>query len=469
MESSVASAYYPQCERSELRSSFFLLFFLLIEFFLLTVFGKNILVSFGITFLLPILLLAVLSFKITSAILVILLFIPLGISYFPISLVFAPCLLLSVSINKVIKADDLKLPILTPLLIFITSVLPSFYNSSKIEYSILKFYNIVAFIIVIYAISLYITNYKHIRHLWFVYLFMVIINSLDLIVYALNTGRRYFGFAGIEFVDYSALTFVVVSVMLFFQKMNKRRFQYVFPLMIIGSALLLTQTRNTWLSALITLIIVIGLVIIRPELVFLSRRRVVFRILTMILFIGICVTLVLYVNPKVETRVTSIIDKKAAQFDEWGNTQNSLITRALIWSVAYNAFMEHPIIGIGLYSFPHTSSEYSNLPKFLYKKYVEGLSPHQTHVALLTETGIVGFIGFMILIVSIVRIAYKNMQNARDPESRFFSIMSMTALIYAIVSMFFTDAWLWGNCMGLFAIIVGTVLSNKKIIDTNEK
>jgi O-antigen ligase len=99
----------------------------------------------------------------------------------------------------------------------------------------------------------------------------------------------------------------------------------------------------------------------------------------------------------------------------------------------------------------------------LYQRYVKGVSPHQTFIAVLTETGIVGAIGFGVFLVALLRLTFGGVRMARDRPAKARGLFVATAVLYCIVSMFFTDAWLWGQGIVLLGIVTGVMLAHRKM------
>jgi O-antigen ligase len=169
------------------------------------------------------------------------------------------------------------------------------------------------------------------------------------------------------------------------------------------------------------------------------------------------------VNPKIEQRVSSLEEGGSVEFDPNLAQKNSLITRMLIWDTALRAFSEHPIVGVGAYGFMYVSRQYARMPWFLYEKFVSGMSPHQTHFAALVETGIVGWLGFLVFLVAIVRYPIRVLRQVRGERARHYALVGAVAVVYCVISMFFTDAWLWGQGIVLLGLILGLVTANAKL------
>jgi O-antigen ligase len=353
-------------------------------------------------------------------------------------------------------------PMTIPILFYGLCIIPSFLNAIRPLVSFVMLFNVAAFLIVMYSIVVGIRSHNDIAKICLLYIALTLLNSLDVLRLAWLGENRPTGFAGIMFVDYSALG-VCLSITLAIISKGQRRIIFFIISFVITVALILTQTRNTWLSAGITLCFLVGYLLIHPEFIGFSRKRLLTLSLgVMIIMIGV-VTLTFVFNPKIEKRATELTKSTESGVDQWGTATNSLISRLFIWDTALNAFRSHPIAGIGVYAFPYSSRQYYRLPKILYKKYVENLSPHQTHIAVLTETGIIGFFGFIFFIIAALKSAFRAVLGIEDERGRHYALVGLVGVVYCVVSMFFTDAWLWGQGIVLLGLIVGIMLANNKI------
>jgi len=80
---------------------------------------------------------------------------------------------------------------------------------------------------------------------------------------------------------------------------------------------------------------------------------------------------------------------------------NSVLWRFGLWIYALRKFPQKPIFGSGQDTFIH------------YVAYGEGYAAHHTWIGLLIETGIVGVLGFLILMITVGRALKKKRQEAR--------------------------------------------------------
>ncbi|MGD1045869.1 MAG: O-antigen ligase family protein [Bacteroidota bacterium] len=405
-------------------------------------------------------LIAIVNFRIAAIAIIIMLF----VDYRNIAAVtFSVILGISFLIKyKGIEWKRYIYPLSTTILIAGISIIPSFLNAAQPFTSMRRCYNLLAFLVVLYSIAAGTKSLKEVRILAFAFLFCAIVNSFDIFLQSWTGVKRAFGFAGLMFVDYSALG---VCMTFGISLITKRwtRLLFLSTSLVITIALLLTFTRNTWVSTIITLGILLMYIIYNPDIIGISRKRLVPIVVACACVLSMMVILIILNNSKLEGRATELTNRTQYGIDEWGNVENSMISRLFIWDTALNAFKAHPIIGIGIYSFAYSSQSYSRLPKFLYKRWVAKVSPHQTHLAILTETGIVGFIGFMIFIFSALKFVFSTIKKSQSLEGKHYAFVGAISLVYCVISMLFTDAWLSGQCLMLFGIVLGVNIAINKI------
>jgi O-antigen ligase len=343
-------------------------------------------------------------------------------------------------------------------------IVPSFINTFRPDMSLLLLMNPIVFTAVLALIYADMKRLSDARDLLVTFLVLAVVNSLDVVRLALLGEGRPFGFAGIWFVDYSALG-VCLSLAGAVVSDGRARKYLILTAGIIGLALILAQTRNTWMSALITLTVFLGYLVRYPETIGMSRRRLLLGI-TGALAAGVVIfVLAAAANPRVVSRLADVTSRERYSINAGGMVGNSLISRMLIWDTALQAFLAHPLIGIGVYSFPFSSHLYYRIPRVLFNMYVVGSHPHQTHLAVLAETGVLGAVGFLTFILTALRRSYQTIGLARSARARKFSLVAFVGVVYCSVSMFFTDAWLWGQQIILLALIMGAAFGIRKVIE----
>lgn len=404
----------------------------------------------------------ILNFNLSLLIIVLLLFVDFPIIYTTavwFSVVLGSAFVIR---HRDIEWKEFSNPLTIPIIVYGICILPSFFNSVKPFTSFLMLFNVIAFLVVMYSMVAGLHTYKQINKIAVVFFGMVLLNSFDVFRLSLQGANRPFGFTGIMFVDYSAMGICLAIAIALISRGLKRIF-FLFLLLIPTVALILTQTRNTWLSAVITIVAMVFYLIIYPDIVGFSRKKFLLLSIVSLLAMVIVIMLTLAYNPKIEQRATELTVKNEYGVNESGKAENSMVTRLFIWDTALNAFRAHPIIGIGVYSFGFSSHQYYKIPKILYTRYVSNASPHQTHIAVLAETGLIGFLGFIVFVFAVLKYAFRSIREATEEPGRRYALVGAVGVVYCVVSMSFTDAWLWGQGIVLLGLVIGSMLAIRKI------
>lgn len=129
-------------------------------------------------------------------------------------------------------------------------------------------------------------------------------------------------------------------------------------------------------------------------MVLLRRHRK--RLLGVVAAAGIGLGILALVHPSAVTRIT----------DVGGGTSG----RSSLWKVAWTIFSQHPWVGIGIGNFQAVESNYTLRSGSLTRVELIAQEPHLVHnvfLQLLTETGIVGFLLFLVLVVLILRASWR--------------------------------------------------------------
>ncbi len=419
---------------------------------------------FGLIFGIPIVLIFLFSYEITWWLFLIILFVNFNVLDFQLVVLFTIPLALTFFIThrhkEVIPFHN---PVTLPLIIYFCAIIPSLINSINIFLSIYFMYNIVGFALLFYIIKEHINNYKEIKNALKIFLSLSLINGIIVIITSFLLHNRVFGFTGIVYVDYVC---IAILISLFFAIYNKNTLRIIYFLLsiILLVSLIVTQTRNTLISLSATFIFLFFFIYKNSTALEIKKKYFLISTLISILTFAIIVYLTFTIFPLASARFDQLLGGEHLQIgsiNDFG--ASSLVTRLLIWHTAVNAFLQHPIIGIGVFSFPYSSFLYFKIPPILFKSFVSGLSPHITFLASLTETGLIGFLGLVVFIISNLKLGFKAFHIANDKEARIISLILLSIQIYIVFSMFLTDAWLWGQCRMLWGVSLGLSLANYKI------
>ena len=355
-------------------------------------------------------------------------------------------------------------PLMAPLAIFVVTMLPSLLNTLTLGASIYQMFNFVSMIILFLVVGNYVTEYRQIKACSIAFVFLSLCNGLTIIIQNILTGDRVFGFAGIMYVDFVCVAIIICITAILFLR-NWKSFLLLIVALLLLVSLLFAQTRNTMISLAVLCVFLFFFLLLYHRTFSIARKNVLLMSAVSLLVVGASLGFLYYLVPQTFDRIIAVFSKKGGS---GGLISSSLISRLLIWHTAVNAFLNHPIIGMGAYSFWLDSHSYSQIPNWLYKDWVQGTSEHQTYLAVLTETGIIGLIGFVIFLFSAIHLAYKSVVISVSEEQKYYSLGLLLLQVYVAVSMTMTDAWRWGQCGMLWGLILGLSCANYKIIMRSE-
>lgn len=392
-------------------------------------------------------------------------FIQISLFNFQLAVLMTGPLLLSFLIySKNYHISDLfDEPVTKPLLFYFVTVLPSLFVSVNPFLSLVKFYNFIAILIVMYSAAVLMSDPRKILRVIYFYLALVSIETIYVIMLAYSTGSRVFGMSGVFYVDFSGIGVVLAFIItLFSSGKRKMVFAMLTGLNLLG--LLFTQTRNAWISTGFTLLFLFIYLYKKNNKTIIPRQKLV----KFGLIISVAGLALFFAASNISSGVSERLEKTSEQTEISDNPvsilDNTLLTRGMIWHTAYNAFIENPVIGIGLYSFPFTSSKYYTIPREFYYLFVYNATPHIAYLAALTETGIIGFIGFIVFILSIIKVTFRTLSTVFGSDQTERTLLVSIPIVYAVFSMLMTDAWLFGQQGALLGLFLGLMLANKNYI-----
>ena len=371
--------------------------------------------------------------------------------------------------HRNVQLRDFSSPVTGPMALYLFSMLPSLLNTPDLGRTLPYLQNSIALAVIVLILGASIRRQKECKNYLGAFYVLAMINAFIVIMTGLSTGRRAYGIPGIVYVDFVVIIILFALNYGLFHRGGRRMWALV-AVVIAVVALLLTQTRNTLLSSALCLAVYAVYLVRNNHLLNVSRRRLALGGVVLTVMLLAAVGFALVYLPQSFERIEQLGQSSAYELKtEEDFAVNSFVTRLLIWITAWNGFMEHPIFGVGAFSFPFASVLYFDFPPYLYRRWVEGLGPHVAYLAVLVETGIVGFVGFLVFLGSSLRMAFRSVSMSVTRDERFVSTTILLAQLYVVASMFLTDAWLWGQCGMLWALILGVSVANHRILArTNE-
>ncbi|MEW5993854.1 MAG: O-antigen ligase family protein, partial [Candidatus Zixiibacteriota bacterium] len=118
--------------------------------------------------------------------------------------------------------------------------------------------------------------------------------------------------------------------------------------------------------------------------------------------------------------------------------------RVVLWKLAVTAFADHPILGVGPGAFPRLHRIYPEVHLTEHYHGIRGLSAHNLFLHYLAETGIVGGIGIIALVVNLFRLARRRwIHRGKLPPDIALALYGW-AFLFGL-STFAEAGWMWGG------------------------
>lgn len=340
-----------------------------------------------------------------------------------------------------------------PIFLYFLSATLSLVNSDAITFSSIHLLHILIIFFGLFITTQYVKTHQMLNLLLMSFLILSSTNGISVILPSFSSNARLFGFAGVMYVDYAAIS-MIICIIYFFTSKGKRRFLYIFLFLINFWGLMVTQTRNPLLVLVVISPIIISTIYFKANILKIKRseiRKYVFFAIS--IFCLFSIVLVSSDNPMAKRITTSDSSKKISNPNDLG--ANSILTRILIWDTAINAFKSHPIVGIGAYSFPLVSEQYCTFSNSLYDLFVKGLAPHVAYLMAATETGIIGLLSYILILICSLLISFNNIKYCSSTIDKRFVLIVFALNLYLIISSAVTDAWLFGHGIVFLSLVMG--------------
>lgn len=360
-----------------------------------------------------------------------------------------------------LSKQNIRNALLKPLIIFILLASISLVNAPKTIFTFFEYFNLIALLLLVILLPYVLKYIENILTIFNLFILFLTIHSVYVIIFAISLKMRSFGILGVYYVDFAGLAFLY-SLIIYLYSFNVKRFFYGLTTLINLTGLILSQTRNAWLSTFFILIIIILLLSLKGEKFHIKKKTVII-LSTFIIFLGLVGFLIIQNTTKtsldridIESQSTQLTDNTESV------NENSFVSRLFIWHTAINAFKTEPIIGIGMYSFKYTTHKYYTIPKPFFKQFVENKTPHVSYLEILVEAGIIGFLGFIYFLFVVFRLSLNLFKT--NPNTSFNArtiLLIIITVFYVLISMFMTEAWVYGQYLVWFGIILGALIAEQ--------
>jgi len=248
--------------------------------------------------------------------------------------------------------------------------------------------------------------------------------------------------------------FLLVSSM---QNRGWKRIFYGVALLILWGAIVLNGSRGSWISLIVGLIILLVFLFITHVRKFLG------------VFIGLSFLLgTVFV---VIVGIPQISDAITARFDTLISLEQdkSYVTRQVMNQKAIRLFMDSPLIGVGLSRFRLTSIELDvpSLLSYVPLSVFDAKSAHNSYLAHLAETGVVGSLPFAILLLVLFIEGFFHTKWLLKHDqfwalAIFLSFVQMSVHMWVISALFNSGTWFIYGLTGAMIMISAKLKTNNE-------
>ncbi len=139
--------------------------------------------------------------------------------------------------------------------------------------------------------------------------------------------------------------------------------------------------------------------------------------------------------------------------DSSGQLDESAQERVDLWKQSQEIFLGSPVVGAGFGSFQYGAHR-ANLK-----------DTHNYFVKVLVETGVIGFLFFLVILFQMTMAGFRLFRRAKDPLYEALGLGFFLAMISCIVANCFGDRWTYLEINGLLWILAGAVLRAQQLTD----
>ena len=168
-------------------------------------------------------------------------------------------------------------------------------------------------------------------------------------------------------VLYYLMVFIAFSIIFSFCNLKSIRILAIFAFIIVYLCLLFHKARSGWLVVPINILFIFFIV---------KKRK--FACLFVLLFV-----LMIFFMPSLKNRLPNSLNSR------------SYTTRVQLWQSSFDIWKDYPLVGSGVGTYENMVSEY--LPEKGFNDKVKHGHAHSTYFEILSNTGLLGFFAYLIL------------------------------------------------------------------------
>lgn len=245
-----------------------------------------------------------------------------------------------------------------------------------------------------------------------------------------------------DFANY-VMTLLPIVASLSFLRFKKVwvKFTLIIISLILFVCLVFSVSKSAWIAFILSV----------PLALLLGNRRL---FLLSLLLIAIALSFFPFLSGTAQSRIMHFFD-----FNEGGISSH----RQILWNMGLNMYLERPFLGQGLGTFMY------NFERFKPKDYPTGWEisyAHNCFLQIASETGILGFLSFVSIIIVLFFISFKILIRVREIPFYYYILSGFIISIFAYLVGSFFDTNLYSLPLAvLFWFMVGLTVGIRKIVN----
>ncbi len=313
-----------------------------------------------------------------------------------------------------------------PIWIFLGAIAIGLFKAPDLKAGMVNWGHQVLFFVTFYAM---VADWKDVaqERIWKVYfLWAVAAAASALWQFFISGGGRSLGFARMAL---NALVLPVLCFELARLSLMKNPKRWVLVVAFVVAAVA-SQTRGLWLSIGVLLAVWLFSGCFLKPFKLIAARRVVSKFVTLIFLLLLVFFLLAPFLGQAERRAVQL-----------GQQSGTVYLRFFLWGLAWQLFWAHPVTGIGMGQFAAVVERFPEMKNLAIFEWTRGLSAHNLTLTFLAETGLVGTIAFLALLISIVRLAWKAVRKTRTLEALSLAWGFFLLFLVLAISLLFAGVW----------------------------
>lgn len=112
-------------------------------------------------------------------------------------------------------------------------------------------------------------------------------------------------------------------------------------------------------------------------------------------------------------RLREVTVSRIAEAEKDSERRNSLLSRLLLWKIAYDLFLQNPVLGIGPKNFQIVIPHLASLEEM---QGLEKVDPHNVWIGMLAEQGVVGFVTYVAFCCAVIKVGTSRLRTPSLPS-----------------------------------------------------